>query len=107
MIEVELQIPTDSKSDVVVKVVEQICAAHHLTCALKGTLASYPGCIHWHFKQDSHKGTLEITWWERENRLWFKVAKGRIGEWIDVLLPKLKKQIESSLKKDPKGFQNL
>ena len=97
MIEVELQIPADAKSDSVARVVEQICTANNLTCALKGTLASYPGCTHWHFRKDKQKGTLEITWWEDKNRLWFKVAKGRTRDWIDESMAKLKKQIESSL----------
>ena len=97
MIEVELQIPADAISDSVVKVVEQVCKADGLTQALKGTLASCPGCVHWHFRKDKQKGTLEITWWELENRLWFKVAKGRTGEWIDEMLSKLKRQIEGSL----------
>jgi hypothetical protein len=79
MIEVELQIPADARNDAVVKIVEQVCDENPLICALKGTLATYPGCIHWHFKQDK-KGTLEISWWESENRLWFKVTKGRVGE---------------------------
>lgn len=102
MIEVELQIPADAKGDSVVKVIEQVCTANNLTCALRGTLVSYPGCIHWHYKQSKQKGILEITWWERENRLWFKVTKGRTGDWIDEVLPKLKEQIEVSLvKKSP------
>jgi hypothetical protein len=98
MIKVELKIPADAKSDSVVKVVEQVYTANNLTCALKGTLASYPGCVHWHFKKNKEKGTLEITWWERENRLWFKVSDGRVGKWIDEILPKLKKEIEKTLK---------
>jgi len=64
MIEVELQVPADAKSDLVVTVVEQVCDAHDLTQALKGTLVSYPGCTHWHLKKDKQKGTLEITWWK-------------------------------------------
>jgi len=103
MIEVELQIPADAKSDAVVKVVEQVCTANDLICALKGTLASYPGSTHWHLKKEREKGTLEITWWESENRLWFKVADGRVGKWIDEILPKLKKEIEKTLK----VFKNL
>lgn len=99
MIEVELLIPSDAQGEVVIKVVEQVCTANGLTCALKGTLARYPSCVHWHYRKDSsrQKGTLEITWWEVENRLWFKVAKGRTGEWIDEALEKLKKEIEVSL----------
>ena len=96
MIEVELQIPAGAKRDSVVKVVERVCTAHGLTCALKGTLASYPGCVHWHFKK-KEKGTLEITWWESESRLWFKVADGRVGNWMNESIAKLKKRIESSL----------
>lgn len=97
MIEVELQIHADTKSDSVTMAIEHVCAANNLTCALKGTLASYPGCVHWHFKKNKEKGTLEITWWESENRLWFKVADGRVGKWMNEILPKLKKEIESSL----------
>ena len=97
MIEVELQIPADARSDTVVKVVEQVCTANNLICVLKGTLASYPDSIHWHFRKHKQKGTLEISWWESENRLWFKVTKGREGEWIEESIVELKKQIESSL----------
>ena len=93
MLEVELQIPTVAKSDSVDKVIEQVCSANNLTCTLKGTLASYPGCIHWHFKMGKQKGTLEITWWKSKNRLWFKVAKGRTGDWINEALPQLKQEI--------------
>jgi hypothetical protein len=97
MIEVDLQIPSGVNGEQVVKVVEQVCTANELAWARKRTLASYPGCIHWHFKLGKQKGTLEITWWESEDRLWFKVARGRTGEWINKALPKLKKEIEVSL----------
>ena len=98
MIEVELKIPANASSEIVIEVVEETCIENNLTCALKGTLASYPGCVHWHYRTDKQKGTLEITWWEVENRLWFKVAKGRKGEWMDETLTKLKEQMEVSLK---------
>ena len=97
MIEVELQIPADTMGDSVVRVLEQTCIANSLTCARKGTLASYPGSIHWHYKMSKQKGTLEITWWEDENRLWLKVAKSRKGDWINESTAMLKKQIEASL----------
>lgn len=103
MIEVELQIPADARSDTVVKVVEQVCDENRLICTLKDTLTTYPGCIHWHFKQNKQRGTLEITWWESENRLWFKVARGRMRDWIEESIAKLKKQIETFLL-DPKGL---
>jgi hypothetical protein len=97
MIEVELQIRDSVETGAVVRIVEQVCASHHLTCGLKGTLASYPGSVHWHFKRDRQKGTLEVTWWESKHRLWFKVSNGRMGEWILESIPRLKAQIEKKL----------
>ena len=97
MIEVELQIPANASSEHVIGVVEQVCSSDGLTCARKGTLAGYAGCIHWHFKMGAQKGTLEITWWETKNRLWFKVAKGRTGDWIAENIAALKSKIEDSL----------
>jgi hypothetical protein len=94
MIEVELQIPGGVETESVIRVVEQICASKELTCSLKGTLISYPGSVHWHFKRGRQKGTLEMTWWESGHRLWFKVANGRTSEWILESLPQLKEQIE-------------
>lgn len=97
MIEVELQISDRVEPEIVLRVVEQVCASNELTCSLKGTLASYPGSVHWHFKQDKQRGILEITWWECEHRLWFKVARGRTSEWIMKRIPRLKEQIENLL----------
>ena len=97
MLEVELQISDSIESEAVLRIVEQVCASNELTCTLKGTLVSYPGSIHWHFKQGKQSGTLEITWWESEHRLWFKVASGRTSEWILKSIPQLKEQIEKLL----------
>lgn len=98
MIEIELSIPDGLNTKTAVRIVEDVCAANGLTCALKGTLASYPNSIHWHVKQGKQKGTLEITWWEREHRLWFKVARGRTNQWISESIPILKEQLEKALR---------
>src|SRR4030095_7866814 len=74
MIELNIEIPKDVNAVVLIDTVERVCLAHHLNCTLKGTLVRYQGSVHWHFKKDKLKGTLEITWWESKNRLWFKVA---------------------------------
>jgi hypothetical protein len=98
MIEVDLQITDGLETEAVIRIVEQVCASNDLTCGRKGPSVSYPGSIHWHFKRNSDKGTLEITWWESGQRLWFKVAKGRTNEWILDILPRLKEQIEKMLR---------
>ena len=55
---------------------------------MKGTLASFPNCVHWHWKRGKERGTLEITWWGKQDRLWFKVAAGRfhtaLGYWNET-----------------------
>ncbi len=99
MIEVEIQIPSAVKPQVVIRQVEQVCADNDLTLTLKGTLAGYPGCVHWHFKKHKQAGTLEVTWWKNEHRLWFKVADHRKGTWIEEELPILKKKIEQAFHK--------
>jgi hypothetical protein len=97
MIEVELQIPGGIETESVIRIIEQVCASNELTCRLNGTLVSYPGSIHWHFKRGKQKGTVEITWWEGGHRLWFKVADRRAGAWIFKSIPQLKEQIEKLL----------
>lgn len=97
MIEVELQVPANASSEDVVEVVENVCISHNLICARKETLASCPGSTHWHFKMGKQKGTLEITWWEAKYRLWLKVAKGGMGDWMTESITAVKRKIEDSL----------
>jgi hypothetical protein len=97
MIEVEVPLPGGARPPSVEQVVEKACIAAGLHPSLKGTLAQYPGSVHWHFKQGGQRGTLELTWWERGNRLWFKVAAGRSSAWIDAeLLADLSKRIRQA-----------
>ena len=100
MREIELQVPAGTRAGALISCVEEICIANDLTCILKGTLAKYPGSVHWHFKKAKQNGILEITWWQTEQRLWFKVADNRTGKWIDEDLPKLKEEIENHLIKN-------
>jgi hypothetical protein len=95
---VNIEIPENMNTAVLVEAVERVCLAHNLNCTLKGTLVSYPGSLHWHFKKGNQKGTLEITWWESKNRLWFKVADGRTGKWIEESMPQLKEEIQIVLR---------
>jgi len=95
MLEVEISVPPTTSN--VEAGVEAACAAESLRLTLKNTLAKYPGCVHWHFKKDSQSGTLEVTWWETQRRLWFSVQAGRKGEWMGAALPRLKRALEKAM----------
>ncbi len=95
MLEIEVRVPSRVHS--VPQTIERLCSLEELEVSRKGTLAKYPGCVHWHLKKGRQPGTLELTWWERENRLWFKVAAGRTGAWIDETLRRLPGRIEQAL----------
>jgi hypothetical protein len=85
MKEIEMAIPATADVSIMVSLLEAQCAAEGLQLMLKGTLAKYPGCIHWHFKRGSERGTLEITWW----------AKKRA--WVEATLEHLKKVLTKRL----------
>ena len=54
---------------------------------IAGSVKSYPGCTHWHWKRDNEAGTLEVTLWPARRRIWFKIQAARRSGWIDQLVP--------------------
>ena len=98
MVEVNIEIPEKVNTAGLINLIERACLAHELTCTLKGTLVKYPGSVHWHFKKDKQRGTLEITWWENKNRLWFKAADGRTGAWTEETMSQMKEEIQKAFR---------
>jgi hypothetical protein len=101
MIEHEVPVPNGTDTAQVEQTVASCCAADGLRNTLKGTLARYPGSVHWHYAQPRERGTLEITWWPRAERLWFKVSRGRSAPWIDERLPALQQALQMALSAPP------
>jgi hypothetical protein len=97
MTEIDMNLPPNYSASDLPPIIERVCLAAGLTITHTTTLAQYPGSIHWHLKRGKQPGTLEITWWETKQRLWFKVAAGRTGEWMEELLPVLREGIEAAL----------
>ena len=79
---VDLAVPDDWTDEDVVRFVEDTALAAGLTISSRGTLRSYPGCVHWHLTRAGSTGTLEPTWWPAKRRLWLKVASNREAPWI-------------------------
>jgi hypothetical protein len=75
--------------------IEKTCLEHELTLRLKSALSKYPNSVHWHFKNGKQRGTLEITFWKEERRLWFSVQSKRNASWIPKMIRKLKSELES------------
>ena len=94
MLEIEVNVPPEIKLVKWESKIESNCLAHDLRVTLKGTLAQYPGSVHWHLKQGRRPGTLELTLWPQTQRLWFKVSAARHGAWMASVIPSLKHQLE-------------
>jgi hypothetical protein len=98
MREVEFSVPHKCDLKLAEHLIEDICARRGLQVAMKGSQATIPGSIHWHYKREKQKGTLELTLFPDRRRLWAKVAKGRKAAWIDLELPQLQREMEKALK---------
>lgn len=98
MREVEFQVTKKCDLARAEALIERVCAERGLSVGMKGSLASHPGCIHWHFKKPKEKGTLEITLHAEARRIWAQVQDGRKAEWIDKELSALQRVIEKELR---------
>ena len=94
MTEIEIDMPERDDTPRAIERIERAMSDYGLRLASRGTLKTYPGCVHWHYTNGSDPGTLEITLWSQRNRLWFKIQSGRRAQWIDQILPRLKRELE-------------
>jgi hypothetical protein len=99
----EIELETISIADVsrLEMVVANVASKHDLFPALKCSLAKYPGCVHWHFKRQREKGTIEMTFWPAGRRFWFKMQAGRTGVWMKKIVPLMKTEIETQINSCP------
>src|ERR1700704_6112521 len=102
MREIEIAIPTDQTPTGFAKRIVKLLAAEGLRIALKGELRQYPGCTHWHFRHATLPGTLELTFWPRERRLWFTIQSRRQADWIDPIVKRVKAALTLSSAEFPR-----
>jgi hypothetical protein len=98
MQEVEFQVPLSARLTDADSIIESTCAAEGLQIGIKGALARFPGSTHWHFKRSRERGTLEITFFPRDRRIWAQIQDGRRADWIDGSLANIKSAIEAKLR---------
>lgn len=94
MREVEIVLTPLSDLAGIERSIDQAIADAGLRVTLRASLAKFPGCIHWHVKQGSEPGTLEITFWPRERRAWFAIQDRRQAPWIEEKLVALMEAIQ-------------
>jgi hypothetical protein len=98
MREVEFDVRPSAKLDHADSIIESECLAQGLVIGMKGTLASFPGSTHWHFRRQGERGTLEITLFPRGRRIWAQIQDGRRADWIDPCLIRIREAVEAKLK---------
>ena len=97
MKQIPCQIKTWDNVERMCRAVESVMSRAGLRRNLKGTLRSYPGCVHWHFGKDGATGTLEITVWPAQRRMWMSVQARRGASWIDNSISQLRVALEREL----------
>jgi hypothetical protein len=99
LIHYEVDIPKGADLSTSEQMIEDLCESHGLQIMLKGTLSKHLGCVHYHYKSGKQKGTLEITLWLKEQRIWFSTRANRSAEWVSECIEQIKEEIENCLKK--------
>lgn len=101
MRELHIKLPRDAEDKDIISAIDAAARELGLTQVSKGSLGLYPGSTHWHYKLGSQAGTLEITFWPKEQRAWFALRANRYARWMDALVPQLKLDIERWLIANP------
>ena len=98
MITADVKLPRSVDLRSVEAIVQKTCKARGLELRMKTSLVSYPGSAHWHYGKGADRGTIEVTFWKGERRLWISVHSNRAGAWTKGEMRELKSDLEKLLK---------
>lgn len=98
MIKMAVSIPQGTDLEAIESAIEEACAEENLHPTLRDTLEKYPGSILWNFNRPRRFGTVSLVFWPQENRFWIVVPDEYVVEWMEPVIPRLKKNIEKFLK---------
>ncbi len=99
----EVRIPAGYNIERVNRIIELLCAEEGLDRKLKSTLKGYPGSTHWHFKKGNEAGTLEVTLWPSNSKIWFSIHDNRKGSWTKTSSSKLAAATRKALNNNTSG----
>ncbi len=97
MQQLEIAVPPSADLAAAEAQIQGACLAEGLKIALKTSLASYPGSVHWHLKSGTGAGTLEVTLWPAARRLWLAIHRGRDAPWVEPAAARLGATLENDL----------
>ena len=85
----EIDLPRSYSLADAARAIEEVCDTEGLRVGTRGTLATHPGSIHWHYKKGRETGTLEVTLLNRERRILLSVAQNRIAPWGESAMERI------------------
>ena len=79
------------------EIIETCCAELGLTQTLKGGVSTIPGAVHWHYKFGKATGTLEITMFAAEGRVWATMREDRAAVWITGTVEEIRMKLQANI----------
>ena len=96
MTDIEVGVPNGWSADTIAREIETVGTSLGLFARIQGSLAKYPGSIHWHFGRTGHSGTLEVTFMPNIPRCWISVHENRNADWVRLAVIDFKSRLETA-----------
>jgi hypothetical protein len=100
LLEVKVRVPPRADLSGADRMVERCCANEGLTMTVRRSLRMSEDNVHWHFRKEGERGTLEITLLRAERGISLYIHDNRRGSWIPSTIRSLKPAIERGLKSE-------
>ena len=94
----KVEVPSGADLTRADRMVERQCRRIGLMESAKTSLKACPGSVHWHFKKEGLRGTLEVTYWPARRSILISVHQNRKGEWTSRAAKELRSLMDAELK---------
>ncbi len=85
MSDTEVPWRSDASLEDVLSIIELWINRNDLSHADPVELRTFPGSLHWHLRRSGISGTLELTVWPAQRRIWMSRRANRDAPWIGEL----------------------
>ena len=99
----EIDLPRSVSLADAARAIEETCEGEGLRVGSRGTLATYPGSIHWRYKKGKEAGTLEVTLLNRERRILLSVAEKRVAPWSESAMNNISETLINRVQRSSGG----